>query len=81
MVPTKRDIRPTQHYLRFHADVPWDLVITAILSPSKTHRNLRRGKDRFTYLKIFQRYVIEVHSKYDEVHDTIWVINAFKVPR
>lgn len=81
MIIGKISIRPTTHYLQNHADVDWDLVIMAILSPTKTHPNKRLGKDRFTYIKKFKEYVIEVHTKNDEIEQKIWVINAFKVER
>lgn len=74
-------IRPTKHYLLEHSDVSWDLVIKAILSPSKSRLNKRKGKDRFTYIKYFKGFVIEVHVKQDQVENTIWVINAFKMGR
>ena len=53
----------------------------AILSPTKTHPNKRLGKDRFTYVKRFKKFVIEVHTKNDIINDKIWVINAFKIRR
>jgi|TARA_Y100000294_G_C8517677_1_gene321563 hypothetical protein len=77
----KISIRPTKHYLLEHSDVEWDLVVTTILSPTKTHPNKRLGKDRFTYIKKFKNYIIEVHTKNDYIEDKIWVINAFKVRR
>ncbi|MBI5389530.1 hypothetical protein HZB01_04075 [Candidatus Woesearchaeota archaeon] len=77
----KISIRPTQHYLIDHADVPWDLVVAAILSPTKTHPNKRLGKDRFTYIKRSKKSVIEVHTKNDEINEIIWVINAFMIQR
>ena len=77
----KISIRPTKHYLIEHPDVEWDLVVMAILSPTKAHSNKRLGKDRFTYIKIFKKFVIEVHTKNDFINDKIWVINAFKARR
>lgn len=77
----KISIKPTKHYYQHHSDVEWDLVITTILSPTKTHPNRRLGKDRFTYVKVFKKFVIEVHTKNDPVDDNIWVINAFKIMR
>jgi len=77
----KTSIRPTGHYLTEHSDVEWDLVVTTILSPTKTHPNKRLGKDRFTYVKRFKKFVIEVHTKNDDIDCKIWVINAFKVKR
>jgi hypothetical protein len=62
-------------------DVEWDLVIATVLSPTKTHPNKRLGKDRFTYVKKFKKFVIEVHTKNDAVENKIWVINAFKTQR
>lgn len=81
MIIGKISIRPTKHYQLYHSDVEWDLVVTAILSPTKTHPNKRLGKDRFTYIKRFKKFVIEVHTKNDEVNEKIWVINAFKTWR
>ena len=78
MIIGKISIRPTKHYQLYHSDVEWDLVVTAILSPTKTHPNKRLGKDRFTYIKMFKKFVIKVHTKNDEINEIIWVINAFK---
>ena len=77
----KISIRPTKHYVQEHADVEWDLVVTTILSPTKTHPNKRSGNDRFTYVKRFKKFVIEVHTKNDQFEENIWVINAFKTMR
>ena len=77
----KVSIRPTRHYLLDHSDVDWDLVVMTVLSPTKTHSNKRLGKDRFTYVKRFKQYIVEVHTKNDFINDKIWVINAFKVAR
>ena len=77
----KINIRPTKHYLLYHADVPWDQVIATILSPSKTHPNERLGKDRYTYIKYHKKSVIEIHVKIDSIENMIWVINAFRIKR
>ena len=77
----KISIRPTNHYLIHHSDVEWDLVIATILSPNKTRQNKRHGKNRFTYIKKFKKYIIELHVERDPIEDIIWVINAFKVMR
>ena len=77
----KTSIRPTKHYLVEHSDVEWDLVVMTLLSPTKTHPNKRLGKDRFTYIKRFKKFIIEVHTKNDYLENKIWVINAFKVRR
>ena len=74
----KISIKPTKHYQLYHLDVEWDLVVTTILSPTKTHLNKRLGKDRFTYIKSFKKFVVEVHTKIDEVNEKVWVINVFK---
>ncbi len=81
MIVGKTNIRPTKHYLLEHLDVEWDLVVLTILSPTKTHPNRRLGKDRFTYLKKFREFIIEVHTKNDEVNNVLWIINAFKIGR
>ncbi len=77
----KISIRPTEHYQRYHSDVDWDLVVRTVLSPTKVHPNKRHGKNRWTYLKAFSEYVVELHVERDMVEDIIWVINAFKVQR
>ncbi|MFH1316918.1 MAG: hypothetical protein ABII01_05350 [Candidatus Woesearchaeota archaeon] len=77
----KISIKPTKHFLLEHSDVEWDLVVITILLPTKTHPNARQGKDRFTYIKKYKKFVIEVHTKNDEINGLIWVINAFKVRR
>ncbi len=74
----KTSIRPTSHYLRYHNNIEWDLVITTILSPTKIHPSKQHGKNRFTYLRRFQKCTIEVHTEKDQVEEIIWVINAFK---
>ena len=58
-----RSIKPTKHYLEDHSDVEWDLVIAAILSPTKTHPNKRLGKDRFTYIKKFKKFCISTMDR------------------
>ena len=77
----KTSIRPTRHYLMFHSNVEWDLVIKTVLSPTKTRPNKRRGKNRYTYIKVFREFVIEIHAKIDQVENVVWIINAFKVER
>jgi len=77
----KISIRPTKHYKIYHSDVEWDLVVSTILSPTKTKPNKRHGKNRYTYIKRFKNYVIELHVERDNVEDIIWVINAFKIKR
>lgn len=77
----KISIRPTRHYLIHHSDVDWDLIIKTILSPDKTKPSKRHGKNRFTYIKIFKKFAIELHTERDYTDDIIWVINAFKIQR
>ena len=77
----KISIRPTEHYLLYHSDVNWDLVIKTVLSPDKSRPNKRLGKNRFTYIKYFKDFIIEIHAKKDSIENLIWVINAFKARR
>ncbi|MBU2589440.1 MAG: hypothetical protein KKA65_04820 [Nanoarchaeota archaeon] len=77
----KVSIKPTNHYLIYHQDVEWCLVLITILSPTKTLKNLRYGKDRFTYIKQFKKYLIKVHTKFDEIEQIMYVINAFKTKK
>ena len=77
----KISIKPTTHYLAYHNDVSWDLVIQAVLSPTKIHPNKRHGKNRLTYIKSFKEFVIEIHAEQDQQEEIIWVINAFKMQR
>lgn len=72
-------VRPTKHYLRYHIDVDWELVVRTVLSPDK----IRRGKlkNRYTYVKKFRKWVVEVHTEYSLEELTMWVINAFKMAR
>ena len=77
----KINIKPSKHLLENHSDVSWDLAIRAVLSPDKTRLNKRKGKDRFTYVKYFKEFTIEVHTKNDMIESIIWVINAFKMRR
>ncbi|MFH1181326.1 MAG: hypothetical protein V1702_00030 [Candidatus Woesearchaeota archaeon] len=81
MIVGKTNIRPTTHYLIYHSDVEWDIVIATRLTPTKSHPNRRLGKDRFTHTKVFKEFIIEIHTKEDEINDIIWVINAFKMVR
>jgi hypothetical protein len=81
MLVGKSSILPTKHYLLNHSDVKWDLVVLTILSPTKIRPNLRYGKDRFTYIKRFSKFVVELHVKRDDVDCLVWVINAFLVER
>lgn len=81
MVIGKISIRPTKHFLAHHADVEWDLVVLTILSPDKVNSNKRHGKNRFTYMKKFKEYLIEVHTEKEYTDDILWVINAFKTRR
>jgi len=77
----KISIRPTKHYQIHHSDVEWDLVIAAILSPTKTRQNKRHGKNRFTYIRRYKEFTIEIHAERDPIEEIIWVINAFKMRR
>jgi hypothetical protein len=81
MLICKINIRPTKHYFEHHSDVSWDLIIKTILSPDKSRLNIRKGKDRFTYIKYFKKCVVEVHTKNDIAESIIWVINAFEMGR
>jgi len=81
MILGKTNIRPTAHYLFFHRDVEWSIVLTAILSPTKTKKDRRYGKDRPTYIKHFKEYSIKVHARFDMIKSTLWVINAFKTTK
>lgn len=72
-------VRPTKHYLRFHSDVDWELVIRTVLSPDKTRKE--RVANRYTYVKRFKKFAVEVHAEYSAEELTIWVINAFKMER
>ncbi len=81
MQPYKINIRPTEHYLRDHADVPWDLIIKTVLSPTKTHPNKRHGKNRITYIKAFDEFIIEIHAELDTVENVLYIINAFRNSR
>lgn len=77
----KISIKPTRHYETCHNDVEWDLIITAILSPNKVKPNKRHGKNRFTYIKRFKQFIVEIHVEKDPIEEIIWVINAFKIRR
>lgn len=77
----KISIRPTKHYQIHHSDVEWDLIVTTILSPNRVRPSKRHGKNRFTYIKRFKKFIIEIHTERDFVEDIIWVINAFKIRR
>ncbi len=74
-------IQPTQHYLAYHGDVEWEVVVATILSPDKVMPSKRHGKNRFTYIKVFKEYASEIHVERDFVEDILWVINAFKCPK
>ncbi len=70
-------IRPTGHYLRYHADVDWELVIRTVLSPDKTRKE--KIETRYTYIKRFKKFAVEVHAEYSVEELTMWVINAFRM--
>ncbi|MFH0837257.1 MAG: hypothetical protein V1870_03960 [Candidatus Aenigmatarchaeota archaeon] len=72
-------IRPTQHYLENHSDVDWEFVVRTVLSPDKTR--LEKIQNRYTYVKRFKKYVIELHVEHNDKEMTIWIINAFKMER
>jgi len=57
------------------------LVLTTILSPTKTLKDVRYGKDRLTYIKQFKKYLIKIHVKFDDTEQIIYVINAFKTKK
>jgi hypothetical protein len=71
------EIRPTRHYLRYHADVDWELVVRTVLSPDKTRKE--RIANRYTYIKRFAKFAVEVHAEYSAEELTIYVISAFKM--
>ena len=77
----KVSIRPTKHYQLYHSDVEWDLIVTTILSPHRVRPSKRYGKNRFTYIKRFKSFIVEIHTERDLIEDIIWVINAFKIRR
>lgn len=77
----KISIKPTEHYWQYYSDVDWEQVIRTILSPTKVHPNKRHGKNRWTYIKAYKDYIIEIHAEKDQIDEIIWVINAFKVMR
>jgi len=72
-------VRPTTHYLRYHSDVDWELVVRTILSPDKTRAE--RITNRYTYIKRFEKFTIEIHCEYQLEELTMRVINAFKMER
>lgn len=74
----KRSIIPTNHYLMYHSDVEWDLIILAVLSPTKILSDKRYGKENVTYIKNTKKFIIKVHAKIDNVNQVILIINAFK---
>lgn len=68
---------PTGHYIKYHSDVDWELVIRTVLSPNKVRKE--RIPNRYTYVKRFRKFVIEIHAEYSEEELAIYVINAFKM--
>ena len=72
-------LRPTDHYTKYHSDVDWELVARTVLSPNKVRRE--RMQNRYTYMKRFRKFVVEVHAEYSEEELAIYVINAFKMPK
>ena len=72
-------VRPTEHYLKYHSDVDWELVVRTVLSPDKIRKE--KIKNRYTYIKRFERFAIEIHCEYSVEELTVWVINAFKMDR
>ena len=72
-------VRPTEHYLKYHSDVDWELVVRTVLSSDKIRKE--KIKNRYTYIKRFERFAIEIHCEYSVEELTVWVINAFKMDR
>ncbi|MBI4174579.1 MAG: hypothetical protein HY517_02950 [Candidatus Aenigmarchaeota archaeon] len=72
-------VRPTDHYIRNHSDVEWELVVRTVLSPNKVRAE--RIQNRFTYVKRFKKFVVEIHAEYSDLELAIYVINAFKMPK
>lgn len=72
-------VKPTGHYLKYHSDVDWELVVRTVLSPNKTRQE--RIENRYTYVKRFEKFAVEVHCEYSVEELTMWVINAFKMER
>ena len=72
-------VRPTEHYLKYHSDVDWELVVRTVLSPDKIRKE--KIKNRYTYIKRFEKFAIEIHCEYSVEELTVWVINAFKMDR
>lgn len=62
----------------YHSDVEWDLIILAVLSPTKILSDKRYGKENVTYIKNTKKFIIKVHAKIDNVNQVILIINAFK---
>lgn len=63
------EIKPTQHYLEFHAkDVPWDKVVEIIL----TTKNPRKKKDMFEIEKGEYYVLFKIENR------ELYVINAKK---
>jgi len=70
-------VRPTSHYIKYHSDVEWELVIRTVLSPNKVREE--RIQNRYTFVKRFRKFFIEVHAEYSDKELVIYVINAFKM--
>jgi len=77
----KTNLIPTQHYIEFHSDVEWNLVFQTMVSPTKIFPNKRRGKNRYTYIKIYKKFIIELHVEYSKNKDEVYIINAFMMPK
>ena len=77
----RSNVLPTDHFLKYHSDVDWDLVLDTVISPHISRQNKRLGNDRFTYIRKFKKFVIEIHAIKIENECKILVINAFKMVR
>lgn len=75
MHTSKRSIRPTVHYLKYHSDVDWELVVLTLLSPTKTQK--QRIANRYEVVRAFKKKVVTLHVERDDKQNAIWVINAF----
>jgi hypothetical protein len=76
----RSSVRPTHHFLEHHADVEWELVVLTIVCPTRWYPTPRIGKNRYTFIRIAKKHIIEIHASIDG-DGNAWVINAFKKER
>ena len=60
------DIRPTEHYLEFHKDVPWEEIVRIVVATKDPHK---KGEN-------FEIEGEGVYILFELIDGVAWIINA-----